>query len=81
MKLFKQRKMKKELFQITKDLAQDKITEQEAQTLLLGLLGVSQQSELLFAFREWLHNKGFYRMSPGLRKRQVERFLKANYNG
>ena len=33
--------MKKELFQITKDLAQDKITEQEARTLLLGLLGVS----------------------------------------
>lgn len=33
--------MKKELFQITKDLAQDKITENEARTLLLGLLGVS----------------------------------------
>ena len=32
--------MKKELFQITKDLAQDKITEQEAKALLLGLLGV-----------------------------------------
>jgi hypothetical protein len=32
--------MKKELFQITKDLAQDKITEQEARNLLLGLLNV-----------------------------------------
>ena len=30
--------MKKELFQITKDLAQNKITEQEARTLLLGLV-------------------------------------------
>lgn len=35
--------MKKELFQITKDLAQDKITDQEARTLLLGLLGVSKR--------------------------------------
>lgn len=35
--------MKKELFQITKDLAQDKITEQEVRTLLLGLLGVSNR--------------------------------------
>ena len=35
--------MKKELFQITKDLAQNKINEQEARTLLLGLLGVSNR--------------------------------------
>ena len=35
--------MKKELFQITKDLASDKINEEEAQPLLLGLLGISKR--------------------------------------
>jgi len=44
----------------------------------LNLHDVNKRSELLIAFREWLHNKGFYRMSPGLRKQQVERFLKSN---
>lgn len=39
--------MKKELFQITKDLAQDKITEQEARALLLDLLGVSNRLKKL----------------------------------
>jgi len=33
--------MKKELFQITKDLAQDKIPNQEARTILLDLLNIS----------------------------------------
>ena len=39
--------MKKELKNIADHLDRDIITEQEARTLLLGLLGVKQQSELL----------------------------------
>ena len=40
--------MKTELSKIAQDLEQGVITDKEARTLLLGLLGVIQQSEQLF---------------------------------
>ena len=42
--------MKKELKNIAEHLDRDIITEQEARTLLLGLLGVSNRRELLIGF-------------------------------
>jgi len=49
--------MKKELSKISQDLEQGTITENEARTLLLGLLGVSNQRELLLSF--CLYNMGY----------------------
>lgn len=66
--------MKKELFQISKDLAQDKITEQEARTLLLGLLGVGNRlssDELMDKAKndvayKWLDEKGRIDFESGI---------------
>ena len=46
--------MRAELSKISQDLEQGTITEDEAQTLLLGLLGVSTRRELFDKFYEWL---------------------------
>ena len=54
--------MKKELFQITKDLAQDKITEQEARTLLLGLLIVSESTLAKHKLTIKEHGYGMYQL-------------------
>ena len=49
----------------------------EAQIKNLNLHNVNKRSELLIAFTNWMHEKEYYMLSPGLRKRMVQQFLKA----
>jgi hypothetical protein len=69
--------MKKEIIKITKDLEQCKITENEARTVLLGLLGVSE----CFTLQNIIEAANYYQGDYDIDENNITEFFEDKLNG